>query len=539
MVGLKRYWRVILFGIGIFALLLSFQNCSDVMFLEQPLLVAQVPLCRDLAAVEVKPKLKWDWKSQLVNSDGPSHESFDQVMAAPMVADLDGDKKPEVVFVAFSRVAADWFADTAGSLYVRNGALRIVDGATGITKKTVVAQDYAPFGVQSPLLMDIDGDGKVEIFYLHYSRRFVIALNYDGSPRWRHELDAVLGFVATGFTGSDVDGDGIGEILVGPVLLSENAGREPVVKMTLEGSHLSHSSTLALALDRTKPAQTYLVNRYGIYNHSGAKVAAVPAGSLYFAAADLDPTVPGLEIVATGSERFRIISGLTGQVLVDQDLNAFNDMVCAGGTVGGGPPSIGDFDGVPETLEIAVATGRHLTIFDSQGRPKYKTITQDCSSRATGLTSFDLNGDKKPEILYADEEYMRIFEVRGGQLEIVHSFPNPSGTLYEYPVVADLSGDGTANILIAANNYPVASFYRDPGEEADRAEAAAITGVRAFESTSERAWMPTRPIWNQHSFHPDLVSNGARLLLAPLLDAKIFRRNNQGQNLTLECASGS
>jgi hypothetical protein len=112
---------------------------------------------------------------------------------------------------------------------------------------------------------------------------------------------------------------------------------------------------------------------------------------------------------------------------------------------------------------------------------------------------------------------------------------NPSGTLQEYPVVADIDGNGTASIVLVSNNYNVGGFYKDADELADGVTALGITGVRAFGSTSQQAWMPTRPVWNQHSFHPDLVTDAARFLTAPLVDSSFFRRNNQGYNLTLKC----
>ncbi len=291
-----------------------------------------------------------------------------------------------------------------------------------------------------------------------------------------------------------------------------------------------------MPLDPAHPEVQFLVNPSGIYKGTGQLVATFAKTASYLAAADLYPEISGIEIVATGGGRLLIYNGLNGETIKDVDLSQYNDLVCVGKGVGGGPPSIGDFDGDPATLEIAVATGRHLTIFDREGVPKYKTTTQDCSSLVTGVTSFDLNGDKKPEVLYADEEYFRIFEIQNGVLVPIHKIVNPTGTLLEFPVVADLTGDHWANILVASNNYAVKSFYKDADEVMDATAAASITGLRAFESSASRSWMPTRPLWNQYSFHPDLFTDGARLISIPVLDKTIFRRNNQGYGLTGNCA---
>jgi hypothetical protein len=520
--------------------LLVYQNCSNVAFDSSYVVgksLSAVPLCRDLGAPEVAPKLMWDWKAQLPYSPAPRYENFDQVMASPVVADLDGDHSPEVVFVTFTQASSQWFSDTQNvALHHRNGVLRVVDGRTGITKFSVGAQAIAPVGDQAPLLMDIDGDGRVEIFYVNYLSTKLIALNYDGTLRWAYTFPGgTISMNSTGVTGADVNRDGIGEIVVANYLVTENASHQPV-RQAQFGSTTSNLSPLALPLDPSNPQNWSVVIHDGIYNPNGTLKASFAKTAYYLAAADVDKNSPGLEIVATGAASLQILNGQTGGVIRSIDLTQYNDLKCANaGTVGGGPATIGDFDGDPSTLEIAVATGRHLTIFDTNGFPKYKTETQDCSSEVTGLTSFDLNGDKKPEVLYADEEYLRIFEIRNGKLEVAYKIVNPSGTLFEYPVVADITGTGEAALLVVANNYAVAGFYKDAGEAADGVTALGVTGVRAFSATKNNSWMPTRPVWNQYSFHPDLVTDGARFNTAPQLDGTIFRRNNQGYNTTLAC----
>ncbi|MGE3759517.1 MAG: FG-GAP repeat domain-containing protein [Pseudobdellovibrionaceae bacterium] len=528
--------------------LLAYQNCSNVGFTTtqkslaaagsaDPANPTVTPECRELSAPEVAPRLLWDWYKMLPLSNAPRFENFDQVMASTVVADLDGDKFSEVLFMTFTRTQSEWFPDSLQTaLHHKNGVLRVVDGRSGITKFSVGSQALAPFGDVIPLVMDIDGDGRVEIFYAHYTNNKLIALNYDGSLRWIYTFPSPISMSSTGFTGADTNRDGIGEIVAGNYLVSENSARQPVLQATLSGAGSSHVTPLALPLNSAQPQDWSIVTHQGIYNPNGTLKASFSGIAYYLAAGDVDKSSPGLEIVGTGGGGFQILNGQTGGVIKSVNLAQYNDLKCSStSNVGGGPASIGDFDGDPSTLEIAVATGRHLTIFDTNGVPKYKTETQDCSSLATGLTSFDLNGDKKPEVLYADEEYLRIFEVKNGKLEVAYKIVNPSGTLYEYPVVADITGTGQAALLVVANNYAAAGFYKDAGESADGAVAAGITGVRAFASSAPYSWMPTRPIWNQYSFHPDLVTDRARFNTAPQLDGEIFRRNNQAYNTTLAC----
>jgi len=520
----------ILLTVGILALG-AFQNCAQH---ASSFSLEVVPMCRDVESGELEPQVKWDWISQLASSPDSRFASFDQVMAAPMVADLNGDKKPEIVFTSFSVKPTDWYNDSAGASYTRNGVLRIVDGATGKTLHSIGDANLAPQGSHSPLLIDIDGDGKVEIIYLHYDRRHVIALNNDGSLRWKYSLPFDFAFF-TGFTASDVNRDGIAEFQVGNLLLTENAQHQPVVLTTLNGAPNVSYSSLTAALDPSQPSVTYLINGGGVFDKNGQRKFAFKRIETYLAVADVYPDKKGLEIIATGNGTMTIYNGLTGEILSEKDLADYNSLKCPSGIVGGGPATVGNFDGDPNSLEIAVATGQYLTIFNKNSEPIYQSQSQDCSSLATGVTSFDLNGDKKPEVLYADEEYLRIYEVVDGELQVKFKIVNPSGTLLEYPVVADVDGDGSAELVVVANNFAVGSFYQDPDEVGDAAIAAKITGVRVFQSAKKNSWMPTRPIWNQYSYHPDAVTDRARLIRDALLDGSLFRRNNQGYNVEMSC----
>src|SRR6185312_3947865 len=75
---------------------------------------------------------------------------------------------------------------------------------------------------------------------------------------------------------------------------------------------------------------------------------------------------------------------------------------------GGGPPTIANFDDDPEP-EFALAGGYAYVIFDHDGTRKWYEVTQDTSSRATGSSVFDFEGDGVAEVLYNDELAFRAF----------------------------------------------------------------------------------------------------------------------------------
>jgi hypothetical protein len=127
-----------------------------------------------------------------------------------------------------------------------------------------------------------------------------------------------------------------------------------------------------------------------------------------------------------------------------------------------------------------VAGATRYTVFESDGSVKWTSPIEDTSSAATGSTVFDFEDDGKAEVLYADEQHFRIYDGESGAVLV--EIPNGSVTATEYPVVADIDNDNSADIIIPANG------------------SGQFLGVRVFESATG-SWPATRSLWNQHSYH--------------------------------------
>lgn len=126
------------------------------------------------------------------------------------------------------------------------------------------------------------------------------------------------------------------------------------------------------------------------------------------------------------------------------------------GLYGGGFPTIGDFDsdGMPE---IGVAFGDHYRVIDpecshdtdTKCKSKYilwEGYNQDKSSYSTGSSIFDFDGDGQSEVVYADECFARIYDGKTGDILFSSHHTNTTGK--EYPVIADVDNDGSAEIVI-------------------------------------------------------------------------------------------
>ena len=116
------------------------------------------------------------------------------------------------------------------------------------------------------------------------------------------------------------------------------------------------------------------------------------------------------------------------------------------------------------------------------------------SSGQTGITLFDFNQDGIMELVYRDNQNMRILNGSGKShitgndtirpYDIYHRMMG-AGTGVEYPIVADVNGDGFAEIVAAG----LLGSTQEVG----------YGGIFIFGSPGN--WSPARPVWNQYMYH--------------------------------------
>jgi hypothetical protein len=159
----------------------------------------------------------------------------------------------------------------------------------------------------------------------------------------------------------------------------------------------------------------------------------------------------------------------------------------------GGPPTVADFDGDGEP-EIGIAGADYYIVADLECLDdplpaqcaatgiRWRVANNDCSSRVTGSSVFDFDGDGKAEVVYADETAFRVFDGQTGAIRL--DVANHSHTRLEMPIVADVDNDGNAEVVYIENAYG----------------GGTTQGIRVLGDSTD-SWVPTRRIWNQHSYH--------------------------------------
>jgi hypothetical protein len=516
------------------------------------------------------PDLLWAWPS----SAGSIAESTSvQVMMSPMVANLNDDNGdgrvdtgdiPDVVFVSF-----------AGGNYWDNGILRAVSGSNGATLWSVTDTSFRVNPGGQIAIGNIDSDPEPEIVACRTTTADagdagpLVALNHDGTPLWTSTNTNVrCGEAAPGI--ADLDGDGAVEVFVRYTVV-RGADGSYIDHETCDGignvgdqvryEHDPCDYSTAADLDGDGTLELVGGN---VAFHFNAATGLTPLWDFrsctsspncrsdgYPAVADLDldgdPEVVVVESswlwpdstpsapAYTGDHWMVVRDGATGAVVagpVDNNrvappsadaaacITLGGQSVCR--TAGGGPPTIGNFDTADAAPEIALAGAYNYVVFDVDlaaatpaGRVTelWHRSTHDNSSRKTGSSVFDFDGDGAAEVIYNDQDWFRVYDGTTGDTRYCRC--NNSATLFEYPVIADVDNNGHADIVLAGNTLISGSCSAVAGDECTATEVAAgrntsSAGVRVLRGPGE-GWVRTRRIWNQHTYHVTNVTEDGRI----------------------------
>jgi hypothetical protein len=495
-------------------------------------------------AIDFEPVLKYAW-------GGVTAPPFStDVMMAPVVAQLDDDNCdgkitaddiPEILFSTFS-----------GGGYFRPGTLHAISIVNGqvVEKLTIPDQVH---GSSNIAVADLDGDGKPEIVACmapapggasccdaQAQDTGVVAFRADGSVLWKQTDTSKVhcGYDAPAI--ADPDGTGKPVVMIGYTLLDGATGEVKTELLPHSFGAKYHSFA-----DVDGDGKLDVVGGQHALRVDGTKIWDISSGpgalpTYYPALGDFDKDGKA-EVVLVGSLH-RLYLGRhdpaspSGFQVIRQGLDINNGISTAafcnaGSEYGGGPPTVADFDGdgfpdvgIAGAVGYAVFSGKKLmdpAIADKDTLLWFKE-TRDCSSAVTGSSVFDFNGDGRAEVLYSDEQHLWMYDGVTGT-NLIPSTCNTTGTLWEYPLVADVDNDGQADIIVASNAYGVTC----PDDGSKQA------GIRIFGSKSG-TWVRTRRVWNQHTYHVTNINEDNSVPLNEKPNWQQPRLNNFRQNIQPE-----
>jgi outer membrane protein assembly factor BamB len=169
-------------------------------------------------------------------------------------------------------------------------------------------------------------------------------------------------------------------------------------------------------------------------------------------------------------------------------------------------------DGRPE---IVVSQNNVLQVYRYNGDLLWTAPIEDPSGWVS-VSIADINGNGWLEILHMDEVNFRLLD--GATGVEYYRIRNTSMTVAEYPVIADVTGDGQANFVVPGNN---------------RSNLPAGTpGIRVFEANNGR-WASARGLWNQHHYSINHIEDDASVPINEMpswLTHNTFRAAFQGEH---------
>ena len=324
--------------------------------------------------------------------------------------DVDENDVPEIVFTT-------WTSNTLVAL----------DGATGAELFEVAGYD----GQGGVTIADVDDDGDPEIIAIATGGR-IAAVDATGAAEWTSAAFAMMSYPQP--TVADLDNDGMPEVIgdVGVV-----NGEDGSTVATLAGIANSWRTPIAADIDQDGQQEIILGNK--VYDAGGTALwSNAGAGSGNFGAvADVDGDPEGEVFFVSGGTAY----------LHDSDGSLITSFAVPGGSIPG-PPRMADFDGDGK-VEIAIPNSTQISVFDVDGTRLWSATMQDNSGLA-GCSGYDVDGNGAYEVLFADEIAFRIYDGTAGTI-LYENRNHASGTVWEYPVIADVDNDGSAEIVVADN----------------------------------------------------------------------------------------
>ncbi len=452
------------------------------------------------------------------DDDAPNHVNASSI---PIVVDVDDNCVPDIVFNTYSSSASS------------NGVLRAIRGDTGEKVWSVIDPEYETDSTANPAAGDIDEDGLPEII-VQGEGKYLVAIDNDGTPLWKS--DNFSNGENSGATSiANLDGDGPPEIIFGAAVY-DNAGT-----LLFEGNQgygQDGQGPISCVADLDGDDRPEVIGGRTAYTFTGTVAGNDFAGSTLWhssvgdgkcGVADFDKD--GLpEVILVRGGRIYALNGQTGEEIANFNMPGTSDR--------GGAPNIADFDG-DGTPDIGTAgSSRYVVVtFDGVAFTElWRATVEDDSSRVTGSSVFDFDGDGRNEVVYNDEKWIRIYPgvepdcqldppgpgCDGNMTddEVLFIDRNTSQTRTEYPVIADVDGDFKAEIVYSANKN--VSWGRD-------------SGIEVLQDSLDN-WVSTRPVWNQHTYH---ITNVGDTGLIPLVEEdswmwpmddplNSYRRNTQG-----------
>ena len=429
--------------------------------------------CEQVAPADAfDPVLQWSWQPAVERNS----------IVIPLVANLTDDNDdgevdlcdvPDVVVNAYETFGSN----VPAHLYVLSGD----DGSEHFRIDTVV------HGRFTPALGDIDDDGLAEIVHVTLDG-FLIAFENDGSVAWTAQsplLEGTTRFLELAI--ADLDADGAPEILAGREVYANDGD-------LLWTADAVAAASVPTAADIDDDGALEVIYGTSVYEDDGTLKWTANDLGLEALNANGSPAVANLD---EDDEPEILVFTLEGIAVLEHDGTVkFSGQTPVAGSKWSKSGAVHDLDGDGEA-EFVHSSGSFYVAYEADASVIWSQPIVDASGVASS-TAFDFIGSGVAEAAFADEQELFVYD--GAEGDVLLQEPRSSLTMREFPVVADIDNDRSAEILVVSNGNP---------------NLTAPT-LQAFRDADDR-WVPARRIWNQHSYHVTNVREDGTI---PIVEAQ-------------------
>ena len=434
---------------------------------------------------------KWHWNS---SEFMPEHI---QVASTPVVAQLNDDNGDGVI--NNSDVADLVVVTFKNNIFYKNGLVRALSGIDGAELWA-----YENGGVFSDprntvAAADLDGDGVVEIVLSDFASPVIQVVNHLGEVKKEFTKSGKpLGSV----TLSDINNDGVVEIVNGDNVFSYDSGL----------LYTTNWSAASIAFDADNNGTQEVLSGGGLYDSNGVQLWQYGApGSMWFSSVvnlddDLEPEIVISNPSNNASESVFAVLEHDGNV--KWELTNPNNL-------GGGAQAVSNFLGA-NSLGIVYSGYSSVDMYNTSGEVVWSFANGDVFNGKMGVSAYDFNGDGIDEVIVQDHLKVRVLNGLNG--EVLSTVANSTWSLWEYPVIVDLSGDDNAELITVSNNFD--SRY------------SLNNGVTVYGAAdNSKPWKNATRIWNQHSYHQTNINQDGTV---PTVELPSWLNNNTYRSSTLK-----
>jgi hypothetical protein len=418
--------------------------------------------------------------------------------STPLVADLDGDGHPEIITIAFQNQIVAIRGDTCALLW----------------KKDIPLQSD---GQGSLAIADLDADGTPEIVGISADSK-VFVLDNRGqllamAPQPLQETNSYFREVWSAPSIADIDGIAPPEIIAGAQVSRFHKGSPSRIEVLwTRPNRTAFFGSLSIAADLDGDGVAEVVTSDRIYDgKTGADKTPVELSQKPFYAQVADFNRDG------NPDLLLVQSARNDQIVSVYDYHArrtlFGPYRLAEGAHGEDPRSLQTLTAMARSIlawrQDAGTSLMHSSVGALQRLQAVGGQDRDCcgarrfkirSRAAVAPAPLISTAMAFLKLSTAMSAGCGVFRGRDGQTLAAHSITSSTGL--EVPVVADVDGDGHADIVVTSDedndHLAVCANGGQPEAETQTPWAGWSRGVVVLHDSLKKS-LPARPLWNQHA----------------------------------------